>query len=66
MFYTKDRYDCISVRNSADASEFFQAAMQLLVGVEQGHPEASLKQYAERLRLAAKNVQHDVVEIRQS
>lgn len=64
MFYTKDRYDCISVRNSADTSEFFQAAMQLLVGVEQCHPEANLKQYAEHLRLAAKDVQHDVVEIR--
>ena len=64
MFYPKDRYDCISVRDSADTSEFFQAAMQLLVGVEQRHSESRLKQYAERLRLATKDVQHDVVEIR--
>lgn len=56
MFYPKDRYDCISVRDSADTSEFFQAAMQLLVGVEQRHSESRLKQYAERLRLATKAI----------
>ena len=60
MFYPKDRYDCMSVRDSADTSEFFQAAMQLLVGVEQRHSESR----PERLRLATKDVQHDVVEIR--